>query len=246
MKQRMQGMVTGFLAALLIVGGSVMVAAGAVSRNIEVFFGNYSVVINGTELIATDTAGNYIQPFAYNGNMYVPAEEIARALGMGVNWVQSTGTLYLGKMAPVETQVPLYSMPYIEVGDAANFIATGDDGDNQVLLQRKDLNGGNVARENHVVYQINFPASSFRATLAPSPDASITFEYRIFGDGRLLYTSPSIGSGSPLIPIDVNISGVSQLKIEITARNDRLYSHHTRSFNGFRGIENAVIVIPGN
>lgn len=80
----------------------------------------------------------------------------------------------------------------------------------------------------------------------------VSATYRIFGDGRLLYTSPLIHSGVSPVPIDIYISGIMSLRIEVEFQNGLWdvggATNPGRNFDGgltlgdFGGIRHATIV----
>ena len=91
MKQRIQGIIIGFLAAAILFSG---VAAATNWKTIEVAYDGYKIYVNDVEYRATDSTG-VIEPFNYNGWIYAPFEHIAKALGKEVRWVSSTKSLYI-------------------------------------------------------------------------------------------------------------------------------------------------------
>ncbi len=55
-----------------------------------------SIIIDGKELVCTDTLGNEVPPFVENGTTYVPVRAIATAFSTTVEWEQETMTVYIG------------------------------------------------------------------------------------------------------------------------------------------------------
>ena len=122
--------------------------------------------------------------------------------------------------SPSSSIIHLYNYPYVDVGSAIQFHASGDDyGIGLLYPDRNTLLHG--THRNHVVYQLGFESALFTATLSPvagRPNGgSIQVSYSFFGDGILLYSSPAIGTNSPSIPIDLDVGGIEQLRIEIEA-----------------------------
>ena len=98
MKQRIQGIMIGFLAATLLFGGviTVFAAPNTIWKKIDVAYAGYKVYIDGELFEAKDKNG-VIEPFTYNDWIYAPFEHIAKALGRPVTWDGKTNSLYIGK-----------------------------------------------------------------------------------------------------------------------------------------------------
>ncbi|MCL2841795.1 MAG: copper amine oxidase N-terminal domain-containing protein [Defluviitaleaceae bacterium] len=88
MKQRLQGMVMGFLVAVLTLG--VVTVFATSTRTIEVTHG-VNVIIDGIRQNFDDD----MQPFMSEGRTFLPLRAIADSLGLDVTWNGSTSTAYL-------------------------------------------------------------------------------------------------------------------------------------------------------
>jgi hypothetical protein len=88
MKQRLQGIVMGFLIASFIFGA--VTAFAASTRTIEVSYG-VNVVVDGVRQNFTDD----MRPFTSGGRTFMPLRAVADALGLGVEWDGATSTAYL-------------------------------------------------------------------------------------------------------------------------------------------------------
>ena len=84
---------------------SVLVLFGLIMTNfafadtIDVFYNDISVYINGAKTEFTDSMGNPVEPFIYNGNVYLPLPAVAEAMGVGYSWDGSTMSAHLGVAA---------------------------------------------------------------------------------------------------------------------------------------------------
>ena len=114
MKQRIQGMIIGFLVATLLFSGVITVFAAPALKwqKIEVAYADYKVYVDGELFEAKDKNG-VIEPFLYNGWIYAPFEHIAKALGKTASWDGETHTLYLGKKITAGQTVKLTSLNYL-------------------------------------------------------------------------------------------------------------------------------------
>jgi hypothetical protein len=111
MKKRIQGMVTGFLAAVFLFAISVPAYAALTGRQITAFFG-INLVVNGETVSITGADGNLIEPFSYNGRTFVPVAAIAEALSLPAHWDGETNTAYVG-VSP-DKVYRLSDFPYTE------------------------------------------------------------------------------------------------------------------------------------
>ena len=99
MKQRLQGMVMGVLVTTLLLGTVTVFATS--TRTIEVTYG-VSVVVNGVrQNFASD-----MQPFTSSGRTFLPVRGIADALGMNVEWDESTSTVYISSSVANQAHLP--------------------------------------------------------------------------------------------------------------------------------------------
>lgn len=93
MKERMQGMVAGFLAGVLAVSGTVY--AVSATKSIQVDYGDIKVYKDSALQTLTDAAGNAVEPFIYQGTTYLPVRNAAELAGMQVTWDGSSKSVYL-------------------------------------------------------------------------------------------------------------------------------------------------------
>jgi len=103
MKQRLQGMVAGFLLATLLLS-TVRVLASP-SRAITVTYG-VNIVVDGTPQNFTDD----MMPFISEGRTFLPVRGIAQALGVDVLWDGATSTVYINSGA-IATPSPIMPTP---------------------------------------------------------------------------------------------------------------------------------------
>ena len=84
----------------------------AAAENIEVIYNNITVYINGVKTEFTDSMGNEVEPFIYNGNVYLPLPAVAEAMGVGYAWDGSTMSAHLGAAAGAKQYLLDVCMPY--------------------------------------------------------------------------------------------------------------------------------------
>lgn len=209
MKEKIKSYVSGFLTAVLFLGAGSLVYANTVSRNITY---GVRINLNGSPMqLDADS-----QPFVMDGRTFLPVRAIAEAIGMPVDFNAGTNTVYLGASPHVvrTTETRLYSMPFQEVGNAAWFVSTGNEQNNTIRLIGDGRFNGN--RQSHVVYMLDGTLNTvLTGTFLPLRDGGTgTATYRVFGNGRLLHETPTIGSNTPARPFEIDISGIVELRIE--------------------------------
>lgn len=119
--------------------------------------------------------------------------------------------------------MPLYNRPYIAVGNSNAFEAAGNDAENRIILRVtscSDVGNGRWCWNNYVTYPLNLAATRFTAVLSPPVsneycNYSSELIYRISGDGETIYTSPIMTPKTAYISIDLDVSTVMELKVEI-------------------------------
>ena len=198
-----------------------------------------NVFLNGVHLDTKDSEGNPIDVFKINNFTYVPAEIIAEILGLEIKWDEQNNALYIGTIYDDYSGVYLghgiRHLSYRLFGGATLvydgvFHAVIDSQFNEVRPVVRDNAGWEYtrfltlfSRENtsYFIYPLDELFRRFRADVAlpyafrDDPDI---LNLRILGDGRLLYER-NITMGHVTEKIDLDVTGVSRLRIEYTSVN---------------------------
>jgi len=262
MKKTIKGYAMGFLSAILLLALATSVYAATRTRTMTVTYGHIRLVVNGELITPRDGQGNIVHPFVSDGTTYLPVRALADALGQEVRWDGATSTVYIGEAtlagvatpqptptpqptlppAPVvrEVEVPLFNQPYIRVGDSNFFNASADSIRIMVNAWEGERLADNRTRHtNYVVYALSDTATRFTATLNPPVGSGIAeLVYNIYGDGRSLFTSPIMHQAVLPQQIDIDVTGVSELRMEVVLIGDP----QSINSSGYRGIENATVV----
>ena len=83
--------------------------ASSARINISVVFKNISLFVDGTVFIPKDATGATVEPFIYNGSVYLPARAVSEATGKTVTWDASSNSVFINTPAyipPVQTPTP--------------------------------------------------------------------------------------------------------------------------------------------
>ncbi|MCL2199068.1 MAG: stalk domain-containing protein [Defluviitaleaceae bacterium] len=236
MKQRVQGMIIGSLITLLLLGATTAVIAS--SRTIQATYG-VGVVVNGVRQNFPDD----MRPFISEGRTFLPVRGIAEALDVDVMWEGATQTVYVGTLPRQTTTTHLFNKPFSEVRTSAWFRTSGNEHQNSIQFLPTLIWLSDSPHRNHVVYELDMLQSSvFHATFNPITGGRVSTDvvYSVYGDDRLLYTSPIMHPRVSPIPIEVDVSGVRFLRIEIVATSPGTTGNS--HIGQQRGVENARIV----
>lgn len=85
------------------------------SRKAELFYKNIKIMLNGKEVVPTDSNGNSVEPFIIEGTTYLPVRGIASALGLNVKWDAETSTVKLDKPGVFQGGVQVYNDDYVTI-----------------------------------------------------------------------------------------------------------------------------------
>jgi len=85
---------------------------------------------------------------------------------------------------------------------------------NEDIVKTNYKQGLQVHSPSEVTYFLKGAFSTFRATLVPCYQASVTFE--VYGDGKRLFDSGKMGGKSDPREIEVDLTGAQMLKLVVT------------------------------
>jgi hypothetical protein len=228
MKQRLQGILIGIMVMTTVFGSFTVYAnlPNLTWRNIPVAFGGYRIYVDGCEFVTRGVNNEALEVFNFDGWLYAPFEKIAEALGEPVMWDADTRSLWVGfvppGMRPVET-VRLYDL---------NFLS--ERGGSWHISERIQVNTGSYY--NHFIgrnvlfrdsissrdYFLNNEYISFSGIICLSFDHRSTWRIaliRLYGDDKLLYTSNNITAGFLPQNFEIDVTGVTILRIEVQHNN---------------------------
>ena len=95
MKERTRGFIAGFLLCALLIGLGIPVGAATYKKAVEIYYRDVKITLDGQQVTPKDAQGQAVEPFIMDGTTYLPVRGIASALGMGVDWDNSTSTVKL-------------------------------------------------------------------------------------------------------------------------------------------------------
>lgn len=235
MKKRLQGFLTGVLIGAMLTSGVVL--AKQASETINVVYDNIKILIDGKEYQPKDVNGNDVEPFIYNGTTYLPVRAIANAFDKEVDWEPQTSTVTLGnKNYDWLDQMGYADYQYSAVKNCFYPIARGTEASDGMKYDRGiafDLtdfldygtienNDGTYECYESVSYLLNSNYKTLEGTLSflgDKHDDRASSIIKIYGDGKMLYTSPVLAYGAKSTNISVDVSNVKLLKIYVEIIN---------------------------
>ena len=206
----------------LLIGISTGAAAAGQLEEIRAYLNRgITIRLDGVEQTMYDANGKVVYPITYNGTTYVPLRGVSTMLGIDVEWDGSTKTVLLGD----NDVVPRTRITDLSYFDRASYSyapyytkvnsATDNLGKEYIdplrLMQSCETNYWES-------YMLTEDFSTFSGTLFidyKNRDSKTTCNVRIYGDGELLYSSPTLTGGVKPIDFSVDVRGVDELKIEI-------------------------------
>jgi len=93
-KDTLKGFLSGVIVTVLL---STTVFAAPVQRTITAVYNNIQIYVDGIQIHPSDSTGNPVEPFSYNGTTYLPVRAVATALNKEVTWDPATNSIYLGQ-----------------------------------------------------------------------------------------------------------------------------------------------------
>ena len=187
----------------------------AVAQNID--------VVRGVKIFVDDEQLRGAEGFIYNGTTYLPVRKISEALDKPVTWEGRTKSVYIGKHESTTPAVMLADMECFSEEDWG-FTRDKTIKDNMGNTYHDAIRLGVDYKEPVEEYKINGNYSKMKGRLTlESKSARRGAWIKIYGDGKLLYTSPDVQGGSEPVDFEVDLTGVLTLRIE-AHKESPLYS----------------------
>ncbi len=237
MKKGLQGLISGVLIGAMMTSG--VIFAKQASETINVIYDNIKILIDGKEYQPTDANGNVVEPFIYNGTTYLPVRAIATAFDKEVDWEAQTSTVTLGsKNYDWLDQMGYVDYEYSAIGNSfsalpENTKMSDDTKFNRgIMFELYDYLGntggttenkdGSFGCNESISYLLNGQYKSFRGTISHKESGNTRVGnsvIKIYGDGKLLYTSPAVSYGMKSTNFDISVESVKLLKIDVEFLN---------------------------
>lgn len=209
MKTNLRSMAIGCVIGAVVMGTIPTMGYDGV-RTIQAVFKNIRICVDGVEMTPRDTAGKEVEPFIYNGTTYLPVRAVGEAVGKEVTYDGSTNTVYLGKSG-VKSYLGQQIEAYQKAGWGTWEGSYKMGGKTYTNCLRIEYEGGGAYYNLNGLYTSISGIYGMEDGVSEERESVISF----YGDGRLI-DSITVRGGQLPKNFAVNISGVAQLKIEMT------------------------------
>lgn len=208
--------------ALLFISSSIY----AVSKmaTIKVLYDNIKIVVNGKEVVfGKDLNGNRIEPFVHNGVTYLPVRAVGEALGQEVNWDGDSKTVYVGDNKPVknEPKIKMMADAIPSFSDTNAYAVNSQDRDTVSLAGIEYKSGfvfsTGLYRNASANFNLEDKYLNITGKLGADKEGT-EINVKFIGDGVVLQDY-NIISGRLPIDVNLNVSGVHHLKIEVKTQS---------------------------
>lgn len=97
LKERMKGFIIGVITLTLIISMSLSVYALSETKSLTAIYSDIKIYVNEKLVTAKDASGYVVEPFNYNGTVYLPVRAVSEALGQEVTWNPESKSVYIGQ-----------------------------------------------------------------------------------------------------------------------------------------------------
>lgn len=211
MKINFKSVCLGFVSGVLVMG-TIPAIGKTVEDYIKVLYRNIKIYADGN---LVNTSGDN-EAFIYNGTTYLPIRAVGEAFNKAVNWDGKNSAVYLG-IQPTTTGQPTVLLEDMDHFTATTGFGEMQDGgkDNTGAVHSTGVNCNRNTGE--VEYLLNGKYRKLSGIVGLSysgRDTRSNYGIKIYGDSKLLYSSPDFTGGVEPESFNVNITGVLKLKIE--------------------------------
>lgn len=208
--EKLRWFLAGITVSALCVSFIVPAVAAVSGKNITIYPG-VTLYMNDKKFTATDSDGNAVDAFVYNGTTYLPVRAVSKLLDVPVQWEGSTRSVYLGTHASETPAAYLEDLePFIGI-DLDTLTKTDNVGNEHI----RTITYGYPYKINNT-YLLNGNYTAITGVLFQTQEmrnSKTESTLKIYGDEKLLYQS-SVSAGVLPIDFDVDLTGILKLRIE--------------------------------
>ena len=95
-KDKIKGFLSGIVIMACVFSLSITVYAISEAKNITASYNNIKIYIDQKLITPKDANGSIVEPFIYNGTVYLPVRAVSNALGQEVSWDSENKAVYIG------------------------------------------------------------------------------------------------------------------------------------------------------
>lgn len=213
----MKWYICGMISAMLVANLFTPALAALAKKTIDVYTG-VNIYIDDVKLDPKDANGNPVEVFVYNGTTYVPLRAVSEAFGKPAQWDAQTRTGYIGKHSSDTPAAYLSQLDYFSTAGTGSWYFGEITKDNLGNEHSYSMRNSNAHTGSSVTYKLNgqytrLTALYYQQYAYRSADIDRPHTLVISGDGRELWHG-SVGGGLDPVSVDIDITGVLELKIE--------------------------------
>ncbi len=231
--EKMKKILSAILIICIIASFVTVAYASLKDVKVQISYRDIKIIKNGRE-IPTE-----FEPFIYNGHTYIAIRDIANIFGLPVSYDSKDNAIILGSKE--KKWVALSELSFLkeklEEQEDGSFINVGSSY-NEILsgirfatikgqVYRDTLLFGGSGTE-YFKYNLNGKYDSIRFLLAATDDSFVSSNkddyaiVKIYGDKKLLYTSPKLRPDMEAVLMKIPLKGVNTLTIEKILNGDSI------------------------
>lgn len=191
-----------------LLGGTAALAAGVTYKTIQVLYNDINLVVDGVPVTPKDANGVEVEPFVYNGTIYLPVRAVGEAIGKQVTWDGKTQTVYIGEAPGAAEYLTVACPPYKDDYYYTDRTFEMDGVPYHANSFYLGFNGG------YALFNLNGQSSALEVTVGHlDNDATMDDTVHIYLDG-VYSQSIVLDSGTMAKTITIPLEYALQLKIE--------------------------------
>jgi len=211
--------VLGMLVIAMITTAIFPAFAASTTRQLNAVFSNIKIYVDDLLIHPKDGQGNPVEPFIYQGTVYLPVRAVAEALGKPVSWDGATNSVYIGKHDSDTPVVMLNQLDYFHQSRSWFKVEFPKDNLGNTYTEGLTHYGSTASRD----YILDGKYSRMRGTFIlryRSRSTSGKYMLKIYGDDKLLYSFSEMTAGVRPVEFEVDLTGVLQMRIEMSTGNN--------------------------
>ncbi len=206
------------LSLVLLLALLLPIVSLAETKPIEVTTGGITIMVDGKEINITDSYGAAAEPFIYNGQVYVPLDNLAYVLNKSYQWDGASKTAYMGVL-PGEKQYLLDVCPPYETQYVKQF--TLMNGKSFSMANQSYTNGMSMEVDAYALFNLNGAYEKLTFTFGHIDGSTMRDGVlSIFLDGELV---DKIELGAEDLPrsVEINLNKALSMKLalDVTKRS---------------------------
>lgn len=196
--------------------------AVSLKKTIDVYYDNIKIFVNDSYVNPKDGTGKTVEPFIYDGTTYLPVRAVAEALGKDVSWDGTTKSVYISDKI-IDNIVWLNELYPVNVETKSNLnewkrLTAGTFKDSLGNISSRSIecsiNHSWLATEYRLGRLYSKMSGKFALSFT-SKGTKYKATLNIYGDEKLLYSSPEMTGDVLPVNFDINIANVNKLRFEV-------------------------------